>query len=76
LIRNALIEHKEGSGRHEQSVTWGIEDGRGPVLKGWGFDSDETGPDQGLFRNAEVMRARLEAALISAIAKVNNGPAT
>jgi hypothetical protein len=69
-IRNQLIEHTEGSGRHGQSLSWAFEDGRGPVLKGWLYGgAGEAVEERGLFRHADELRVALEATLTTAIAK-------
>jgi integrase len=58
-IRNNLIEHPEGLNLYILGWSWKDEDGRGPVLNAERPSKIHV-IDDGLFRNADKMRMRLE----------------
>lgn len=69
-IRNHLIEHTEQSGGQVLGWSWKHEDGRGPMLEGRSTSTRSL--DQGLFRNANAMRDRLDGTLRDAIGRLRS----
>jgi hypothetical protein len=72
MIRNLIIEHPEGKDGSPLALwSWRHDDGRGPVLEGRKSRTGKVIDDPGLFKNAELMRQRLLAAIARADERVS-----